>query len=174
MELHVEEFVFAALLSEVVGTVEPLVLANGNRLVMNIPPSVAATAMRTDRGKLRQALWNLLSNACKFTKSGTITLRAALDGRGGIALTVADTGIGITPEQQGRLFQEFVQGDAATTQQYGGTGLGLVISRRFCRLMGGDISLESRPSEGSTFTIRLPVRIGAASPVAAAAMAEAV
>src|SRR5207248_11526817 len=107
----------------------------------------------------RQALLNLLSNANKFTDHGTISIDARQreeDGRDWITISVADTGIGMTPEQMGRLFQEFSQADASTTRKYGGTGLGLAISKRFCQMMGGDITVESNPGKGSTFTIRLP------------------
>ena len=110
---------------------------------------------------MRQALLNLVSNANRFTERGKVTIsapRAAVDGGTWIAMAVADTGIGMTPEQMGRLFQEFVQADESTTRKYGGTGLGLAISRRFCQMMGGDISVESEIGRGSTFTIRLPVK----------------
>jgi CheY-like chemotaxis protein len=109
--------------------------------------------------RLRQALLNLLSNANKFTDHGTITIDARQeqeDNRDWVTIAVADTGIGMTPDQMGKLFQEFSQADASTTRKYGGTGLGLAISRRFCQMMGGDITVESAPSHGSTFTIRLP------------------
>jgi signal transduction histidine kinase len=109
--------------------------------------------------RLRQALLNLLSNANKFTDHGTITIDARQgqeDGRDRVSIAVTDTGIGMTAEQMGKLFQEFSQADASTTRKYGGTGLGLVISRRFCQMMGGDITVESAPGRGSTFTIRLP------------------
>ena len=109
--------------------------------------------------RLRQALLNLLSNANKFTEKGTITIAARQgqeDGRDWVTIAVADTGIGMTPEQMGKLFQEFSQADASTTRKYGGTGLGLAISKRFCQMMGGDITVESEPGRGSTFTIRLP------------------
>jgi signal transduction histidine kinase len=109
--------------------------------------------------RLRQALLNLMSNANKFTERGTITIDARQDrpnGRDWITLAVADTGIGMTPEQMGKLFQEFSQADASTTRKYGGTGLGLAISKRFCQMMDGDITVESEPGRGSTFTIRLP------------------
>ena len=108
--------------------------------------------------RLRQILLNLLSNACKFTKAGEVKLaaRKVSNGSSFIEFAVADTGIGMTPEQMGKLFQEFSQADASTTRKYGGTGLGLVISRRFCQMMGGDITVESAPGRGSTFTIRLP------------------
>jgi adenylate cyclase len=104
---------------------------------------------------------NLLSNACKFTERGEVVLEARREPSGQedwIIVSVADTGIGMTPEQMGRLFQEFVQADASTTSKYGGTGLGLAISRKLCRLMGGDIHVESAPGKGSRFTIRIPAR----------------
>jgi signal transduction histidine kinase len=100
-----------------------------------------------------------MSNANKFTERGTITVHARQgqeNGRDWVTIAVADTGIGMTPEQMGKLFQEFSQADASTTRKYGGTGLGLAISKRFCQMMGGDITVESEPGEGSTFTIRLP------------------
>ena len=100
-----------------------------------------------------------MSNANKFTDRGTISIDARLgqeDGREWVTLTVSDTGIGMTAEQMGKLFQEFSQASSATASKYGGTGLGLAISRRFCQMMGGDITVESEPGRGSTFTIRLP------------------
>ena len=107
--------------------------------------------------RLRQAMLNLMSNANKFTERGTITVNARQGQENGCDwITIADTGIGMTPEQVGKLFQEFSQADASTTRKYGGTGLGLAISRRFCQMMGGDITVESEPGRGSTFTIRLP------------------
>jgi len=105
--------------------------------------------------RLRQALLNLMSNANKFTERGTITVDARQED-GSITISVVDTGIGMTPEQMGKLFQEFSQASSATASRYGGTGLGLAISRRFCQMMGGDITVESEPGRGSTFTIRLP------------------
>jgi signal transduction histidine kinase len=115
--------------------------------------------MRADVTKLRQTLFNLLSNASKFTERGAITLtveRPVNHQPSSINFHVSDTGIGMTPEQMGRLFQAFAQAEASTSQQYGGTGLGLAISRHFCRLMGGDVTVASEPGRGSTFTIRLP------------------
>ena len=115
--------------------------------------------IHADQIRFRQALLNLASNASKFTENGTVTIAAQpqqLNGRDWITIAVADTGIGMTEEQMGRLFQEFSQAHASTSRKYGGTGLGLAISRHFCRLMGGDITVESTPGEGSTFTIRLP------------------
>src|ERR1700730_4156427 len=117
--------------------------------------------MRTTTNHLRhrQALLNLLSNANKFTENGTIAIDARQwqeDGRDGVSISIADTGIGMAPEQVGRLFQQFSQASSTTASKYGGTGLGLVISRRFCQMMGGDITVASEPGKGSTFTIRLP------------------
>jgi signal transduction histidine kinase len=115
--------------------------------------------MHADQMRLRQALLNLMSNANKFTEKGTVTIVARQgqeNGRDWITLSVGDTGIGMTPEQMGKLFQEFSQASSTTASKYGGTGLGLVISRRFCQMMGGDITVESEPGRGSTFTIRLP------------------
>ena len=108
--------------------------------------------------RLRQILLNLLSNACKFTKQGEVKLRARklVDGRGWIELAVADSGIGMTAEQLGKLFQEFTQADASTAQRFGGTGLGLAISRKLARIMGGDVTVTSEPGRGSVFTVRLP------------------
>src|SRR6185369_11499402 len=107
-----------------------------------------------------QALLNLASNAVKFTQQGVVTIAAARTADDMMILTVSDTGIGMTPEETARLFEDFTQADASTTRKYGGTGLGLAISRRFCRMMGGDITVQSVPGQGSTFTIRLPATAG--------------
>ena len=112
--------------------------------------------------RLRQIMLNLLSNACKFTEGGEVNLtveRRTDGGKDWVRFAVADTGIGMTPEQQARVFGEFSQADSSTTRKYGGTGLGLAISRRLCRMMGGDIELTSEPGVGSTFTARLPARL---------------
>jgi len=113
--------------------------------------------------RLRQILLNLLSNACKFTKEGEVRLRArrVANGRDSIELAVADTGIGMTPEQQAKLFEEFSQADATTAQRFGGTGLGLALSRKLARMMGGDVTVASEPGKGSVFTVRLPVHAAA-------------
>src|SRR5262249_29942560 len=153
---------------------------NGNRLDVQCDAGVGE--MRADLTKVRQALFNLLSNACKFTERGTVTLTAAREGgdRGErMRFTVSDTGIGLTEEQIARLFQEFRQAEASTSRRFGGTGLGLALSRRLCRLMGGDVTVESGQGRGSTFTIRLPVEVTApaaetASPAAPAVMEGAV
>jgi len=106
---------------------------------------------------VRQALFNLLSNAAKFTDHGSITLTVQREAVDWVTFAVADTGIGMTEEQMSRLFEAFSQAEASTRTKYGGTGLGLAISRQFCRLMGGDIVVESAYGRGSTFTVRLPV-----------------
>jgi signal transduction histidine kinase len=157
MELQLEDFALAPLIEGVVKTVEPLAAKNGNQLVVLCDGAIGS--LHADSMRLRQALLNLMSNANKFTERGTITVHARQgqeNGRDWVTIAVADTGIGMTPEQMGKLFQEFSQADASTTRKYGGTGLGLAISKRFCQMMGGDITVESEPGRGSTFTIRLP------------------
>jgi adenylate cyclase len=106
--------------------------------------------------RLRQILLNLLSNACKFTKKGTVTLRAKRKDKGSVELAVADTGIGMTPEQMGKLFREFSQAEATTAARFGGTGLGLAITRKLARMMGGDVTVSSEPGKGSVFALSLP------------------
>jgi signal transduction histidine kinase len=157
MELQLEDFVLAPLIDGAVKTIEPLATKNENRVVVSCDAAIGS--LHADQMRLRQALLNLMSNANKFTERGTITVharRAQENGRDWITIAVADTGIGMTPEQMGKLFQEFSQADASTTRKYGGTGLGLAISKRFCQMMGGDITVESEPGRGSTFTIRVP------------------
>ena len=166
MDLFPETFDIPTVIQDVVTTITPLVEKNGNTLVTHRADDLGA--MRTDLTKVRQALFNLLSNACKFTEHGTITLeitRKTVDGRDWIIFRVADTGIGMTAEQVAKLFQAFSQADASTTRQYGGTGLGLAITRHFCQMLGGDITVESVPGQGSTFTMRLPAVV--AEPTAA-------
>jgi signal transduction histidine kinase/CheY-like chemotaxis protein len=161
-ELFVEEFDLDLLLDDVAGTIEPL--ARRQDTVLEVVRPAPLGAMHADVTKLRQVLLNLLSNACKFTASGRITLAAHAAGGGDageVVIAVRDTGIGMSPEQQGRLFQAFTQADASTTRRYGGTGLGLVICREFCRMMGGDVTVASALGEGSTFTVRLPRRVDA-------------
>jgi signal transduction histidine kinase len=166
MELQLESFSFAPLIDGVVKTIEPLAAKNANRVAVNCDGAIGT--LHADQMRLRQAMLNLMSNANKFTERGTITVDARQgqeNGRDWITIAVADTGIGMTPEQVGKLFQEFSQADAATTRKYGGTGLGLAISKRFCQMMGGDITVESEPGRGSRFTILLPriVEIGKTS-----------
>ena len=200
MDLYLETFDIASLVSDAITVVRPLAEKNGNALVVECPDDLGT--MHADQVKVRQALLNLLSNASKFTQHGTITLRVTKkapppyhgapvsprppaplstavgrgnppascellpspsQGRGaggeGISFAVADTGIGMTPEQLGRLFEAFSQADSSTTRRYGGTGLGLAITRHFCRLMGGDVTVESEYGVGSTFTITLPADV---------------
>ena len=157
MELQLETFALAPLIADVVKTIEPLAAKNANQVTVHCDPAIGT--LHADQMRLRQALLNLLSNANKFTDHGTITVDARQgqeDGHDWVTIAVADTGIGMTTEQMGKLFQEFSQADASTTRKYGGTGLGLAISKRFCQMMGGDITVESTPGRGSTFTIRLP------------------
>jgi signal transduction histidine kinase/CheY-like chemotaxis protein len=165
MELHLESFAIAPLVEDVVTTIRPLAEKNRNQVVLECPADLGT--MRADAMRVRQALLNLGSNAGKFTERGLVTVAAARrrDGaRDWITFAVSDTGIGMTAEQMAKLFEEFTQADASTTRKYGGTGLGLAISRRFCRMMGGDITVDSTPGQGSTFTIRLPAEVQADEP----------
>jgi signal transduction histidine kinase len=157
MELHLETFSLVPVIKDVAKTIEPMAGKNGNRVVIDCPADLGA--IHADQTRFRQSLLNLASNANKFTEKGTITIAAHQEqenGRDWITVAVADTGIGMTPEQMAKLFQEFSQASSATASKYGGTGLGLAISKRFCQMMGGDIAVESNPGRGSTFTIRLP------------------
>ena len=165
MDIHVETFAVAPMVDEVVATITPIAAKNGNQIVVLCAPEVGE--MHADQTRIRQALLNLVSNASKFTEHGKVTVavtRGTNRGIDEITMAVSDTGIGLSPEQMNRLFQEFVQADASTTRKYGGTGLGLAISRRFCQMMGGDIAVQSQLGQGSTFTIRLPARIETAQP----------
>ncbi len=157
MELAVSDVDICALVDEVANTVAPLAAQNGNRLTIHCEPDIPI--LNADPMRLKQVLLNLLSNACKFTENGQIvvTVRTLHWGDHALAeFSVRDTGIGMSHAQSQKLFQDFMQVDSSPTRKYGGTGLGLAISRRFCQMMGGDISLESTPGEGSTFTLRLP------------------
>jgi PAS domain S-box-containing protein len=177
MDLYIERFEIGAMVEEVVATIEALIERNKNRLRIDVDPSLSQ--MRADVTKVRQALFNLLSNATKFTHEGEIVLRVeseSVDGEDWVRLAVSDSGIGIPPEKLGHVFEEFSQAEDTTSRDYGGTGLGLPISQRFCRMMGGDILVESNPGEGSTFTIRLPMEVtpeeGAADDAPLAPMPE--
>ncbi|TMA98669.1 MAG: response regulator, partial [Deltaproteobacteria bacterium] len=157
MDLYLENVEIVAMIQEVIATVKPLIEKNANSLQVHSADGLGQ--MRSDVTKVRQMLFNLLSNASKFTERGTITLRVGreiVNGGEWISFSVSDTGIGMTAEQTSKLFQAFTQADTSTTRKYGGTGLGLAISRQFCHMMGGKITVESQPGEGSTFTIRLP------------------
>lgn len=154
MDLFVERIDIAAMVTEVDQIVRPLVEKNRNTFVLDCPADVGA--FDADLVKVKQVLFNLLSNSAKFTDSGTITLAISRHGES-IEFAITDTGIGMTDEQMGRLFEAFSQADVSTTRKYGGTGLGLALSRSFCQMMGGDITVASSPGVGSTFTVTLPV-----------------
>lgn len=165
MQLFLEDFPVADLIGEVAATVKPLVEKNGNTFEVRAAGDLGL--MHADLTKVRQSLFNLLSNAGKFTEGGTVTLEVSREhGEAGGRLTfqVRDTGIGMTPEQLAQLFKAFTQAEAATASKFGGTGLGLAITRHFCRMMGGDIEVSSTYGEGSSFTIRLPARVGERPP----------
>ena len=151
LELSPESVSLTPLIDQVIGTAQ-----NQNRLLVDAPEELGT--LTVDPMQLRQILLNLLSNACKFTKQGVVTLRARGLGNGKywVELAVIDTGIGMTPEQLSRLFQEFSQAEASTAKKYGGTGLGLAITRNLARLMGGDVTVTSEHGKGSVFTVRLP------------------
>jgi PAS domain S-box-containing protein len=155
LELLIETVDLRRLLQDVETTVQPLVARNGNMLVVRAGSDLGV--MEADATRLKQVLLNLLSNASKFTEQGTITLTAGTQD-GMMVFAVQDSGIGMTPEQSARVFEPFVQAEVSTSSRYGGTGLGLAITRQFCRLMGGDVGVESQPGVGSTFTIRLPLQ----------------
>jgi signal transduction histidine kinase/DNA-binding response OmpR family regulator len=161
LELVIENVDIVELVNDVSTTVVPLVERNANAFEVKCPASVGN--MLGDVTRLRQILFNLLSNACKFTENGTITLevdRKQVQGRDWIQFRVRDTGIGMTKEQTGKLFQAFQQADTTTSRKYGGTGLGLVICRKFCQLAGGDVDVKSEYGKGTVFTVRLPADAG--------------
>jgi signal transduction histidine kinase len=156
LELNPQTVHLAPLIDEVVGTARQLAQQNKNRLVVEAQGNLGAIIV--DPMRLRQILLNLLSNACKFTKGGEVKLRASrIRNRHWIELAVSDTGIGMTAEQQAKLFEEFSQAEATTAQRFGGTGLGLAITRKLARMMGGDVIVTSEMGKGSVFTVRLPV-----------------
>ncbi|HEX9080904.1 MAG TPA: ATP-binding protein, partial [Holophagaceae bacterium] len=160
MSLSVDTFEVPPMIQDVVTTVKPLANQNGNELTVELAPEVGL--LRSDATKVRQALLNLLSNACKFTRNGRISVRGFLAPllEGGVPwlhLAVADTGIGISPDQLERIFNEFIQAEETTSRQFGGTGLGLALTRKFSQMLGGDIRVVSEVGRGSTFTLLLPV-----------------
>jgi signal transduction histidine kinase len=177
MSLCIESFDLHQLVNEVVATIQPMTAKNSNRLEVDCPPALGR--IRSDQTKLRQVLFNLLSNASKFTENGTIRLEVRRTNlpylssveasqpssgpessgpasRSQLVLSVSDTGIGMSPEQLAKLFQPFTQAEASTARKYGGTGLGLALSRRFCQLLGGELTVESELGKGSRFTATLP------------------
>jgi signal transduction histidine kinase len=165
LELNPEQVNLAPLIDEVIGTTGELAKKNDNRLLVEARGNLGA--MTVDPMRLWQILINLLGNACKFTKQGKVKLvvRKVADGRDWIELAVCDTGIGMTAEQQAKLFAEFTQADSLTARRFGGTGLGLAISRRLARMMGGDVTVASEPGKGSIFTVRLPVHVASRAAV---------
>jgi signal transduction histidine kinase/DNA-binding response OmpR family regulator len=174
MDVYLEDFDIAALFEELQSIARPLVAKNNNRLEVVCPDDIGA--MKSDLTKVKQCLLNLLGNSGKFTSDGKLTLEVSRSqGPSGpmVAFRVSDTGIGMSEQQVGKLFQAFSQADASTTKKFGGTGLGLAITRHFCTILGGDISVQSKPGEGSSFTITLPDRTGAAAAAAAPRIAEA-
>jgi len=158
MDIFLEDVEIIPLLEEVRAIIVPLAEKNGNAVEYRLADNLGS--MRTDRTKLKQSLLNILSNANKFTENGRVTLVAERiqNGRAVVRFAISDTGIGMSEEQLGRLFQAFSQAETTTSQKYGGTGLGLVITRNFCQLLGGDVTVASKPGEGSTFAITLPDR----------------
>jgi signal transduction histidine kinase len=156
LELNPEQVNLTRLIDEVIGTAGQLAEKNQNRLIVEAQENVGT--LTADSMRLKQILLNLLSNACKFTKEGEVALRVrkVAEGRDWVELAVADTGIGLTAEQQAKLFQDFAQADSLTSRRYGGTGLGLALSRKLARMMGGDVTVTSEPGKGSVFTVRLP------------------
>ncbi len=170
MTLYLENFELRPMIDSVAATVTALAKKTGNVLVVNCADEVGT--IHSDLTKVRQTLFNLLSNACKFTQNGTITLAALRDtdeAGDWIEFQVRDTGIGMTPDQQAKVFEAFTQADDSTTRDYGGTGLGLAITKSFCRLMGGDVTLTSEAGKGTTFMVRLPAVTRAASDIAVSA-----
>ena len=175
MTTFIEPVGVAAMIGEVRAIIEPLAAKNGNQLRIDCPAEIAT--INSDATKLKQSLLNLLSNASKFTKNGTVNLMIALvpgGERDMASFRVTDTGIGMAPEQLARLFQPFGQADSSTTRKFGGTGLGLVITRHFARLLGGDVSVTSELGKGSVFTLTLPVRAAAVAAIEATAPKPAV
>jgi signal transduction histidine kinase len=158
LELNPQTVQLAPLINDVISTAGQLAEQNKNRLVVDAQENLGA--MTVDPMRLRQILLNLLSNACKFTKAGEVKLaaRRVSNGSNFVEFAVSDTGIGMTAEQQAKLFEEFSQADAMTAQRFGGTGLGLAIARKLARMMGGDVTVASEPGKGSVFTVRLPGR----------------
>jgi two-component system, NtrC family, sensor kinase len=156
LELNPQTVQLAPLINDVISTAGQLAEQNKNRLVVDAQENLGA--LTVDPMRLRQILLNLLSNACKFTKAGEVKLAACRVSNGSnfVEFAVSDTGIGMTGEQQAKLFEEFSQADATTAQRFGGTGLGLAITRKLARMMGGDVTVASEPGKGSVFTVRLP------------------
>jgi signal transduction histidine kinase len=160
MTLYCENIDIAAMVRDIESTILPVVQKNGNTLTVEMPEDIGV--IQSDLTKIRQTLFNLIGNAAKFTKAGQIRLTVGShtkSRRQFITFAISDTGIGMKPDQLGRLFEPFTQADASTTRRYGGTGLGLAITRHFCRMLGGDISVESEVGKGTEFSVLLPLKM---------------
>jgi signal transduction histidine kinase len=160
MPLHVSEFPLPELIAEVTAELDPIILRSKLKVATELDPE--ATLLQSDRQKVKQVVLNLLSNALKFTPEGSITVTSRRrPGDDTVAIAVKDTGIGVAPEDQSKIFEDFRQADSSPTREYGGAGLGLSICRRLATMLGGRITLESKLGAGSTFTLILPSRVGA-------------
>jgi len=160
LELYLETFDINEIVQNMVSTGEPLIKSKSITLRVNCPAGLGS--MHADLTKVRQCLFNLISNAAKFTEKGTISIdvnRERIEGTDRVVFSVSDTGIGMTRNQMERLFEPFSQADASTNHKYGGTGLGLAITKRFCKMMGGEINVESECGVGTTFTMWLPAHV---------------
>jgi signal transduction histidine kinase len=167
IELSPTTVKLSELARDLMDAARPLAQKNGNEMTLELAPALEELKIHADETRVRQCVLNLLSNACKFTQSGRVTLRAErgeLHGAPAVTFCVEDTGIGMTAEQLTRIFRPFEQADASTTRRFGGTGLGLAITKQLCQLMGGDIEVRSTPGHGSTFTMRLPLSPPPAAP----------
>jgi signal transduction histidine kinase/CheY-like chemotaxis protein len=167
MELFVEPTHLVDVTALVLDAVRPLATQRRNRLHVSLEPDLPA--VRVDQARLRQALTHLLSNACKFTEDGEVTLHVAMDGASHVRFTVTDTGVGMAADKLDTLFQAFTQGDASTTRRYGGVGLGLTLTQHFVQMMGGKLHVASLPGQGATFTVSLPVDLDDRPPAPEAA-----
>ena len=157
MDLHIEEFDFAGLLKQIEATAKPLVEKNKNKFVIKC--KTQKLKLKNDQTKLRQILFNMLSNAAKFTKEGTITLRIKPESKDKLRFEVVDTGIGMNKKQISKVFEEFTQAESSTSANYGGTGLGLPISKKMTEMMGGIMEVESEEGRGTTFSIIIPITV---------------
>jgi signal transduction histidine kinase len=156
MELFVEEFEYGNLLKQIEATAKPLVEKNGNKLI--ITSKIKNLNLKNDQTKVRQILFNMLSNAAKFTEKGTVTLAVKLEDKN-IRFDVTDTGIGMSKKQLDKVFEEFTQAETSTSKKYGGTGLGLPISKKMTELMGGYMEVKSKKGKGTTFSIIIPIAV---------------
>jgi len=157
MELHIEEFSFSALLKQIEATAKPLVEKNNNKLIVD--SKIKDIKLKNDQTKLRQILFNMLSNAAKFTKEGKITMLIKETDNKNLRFDIIDTGIGMNEEQLVNVFEEFTQAESSTSKDYGGTGLGLPISKKMAEMMGGRIDAKSEVGKGTTFSVTIPISV---------------